>query len=524
MSETIQSLKKTVGDALVPVREEVGRWTEPFRRTAPQREAARLLGKIGIGSLGFGAGAAALMMLRRKNERKLLDEEKAKAQLRVPVFVSTEDESKRKEAAVRPKAVALGLGLLGLGSTAAGIAYANDGKDGKDSANPAARVFNTASGIIPGGQALRDEQERYLDLPGTIRGEHAKSYENVPWFLPGALGVSLVGLGAGYGGVNALGNTMAKWKLKRKKQKAKKLHEDALMGEYRSKLGSVLDEYVTLCERLAPTVKEASMLEWYLALLGTAGVAGGLAGTYHGFQEAKQKHRLSALKKIREMQLAKRRSEELHLVPDYRSLPSPKPVKEKRQDDTEGPDDDMAFHKSADLIRELAKGLWKGTKYLGGKAMQGASSAAGQAAKVPGYLMKEQPLTTATVGGLAAAEGMGRLADHYGSPLGQWKPSTWVFNRFADNQPLTDSNGNPIHGTRRLYSGSPHDYAEMKRSWNPFSERGFGWRFREQKKPRRRVLVTDNDPSITELVQKSNPSISMRRRMNERFYDYEHQR
>lgn len=528
MPERVQSIKQTVTDSVIPVREEAMRWFEPFQKTQPQRDAARILGKIGIGSLGFGAGAAALMMLRRKNEQKLLDEEKAKAQLHVPVFVPVDENRKKKEASAGRKAIAVGLGLLGLGSTAAGIAYANDGKDGKDSANPAARVFNTATGIIPGGQAFRDEQDRYLDLPGTIRGDHAKSYENVPWFAPGVLGVSLLGLGAGYGGINALGNMAAKWKLERKKKKAKKMHEDALMGEYRSKLGSVLDEYVTLCEELAPSVKEASMLEWYLALLGTAGVAGGLAGTYNGFQGAKQKHRLTALKKIREMQLAKRRSEELHLVPDYRPLPPEKadPEKKPERPTDEELDDDITVpqQKSADLIRQLAKGLWRGTKYLGGKTVKGVSGTSRQAAKVPRYLAKEQPLTTATVGGLLAAEGAGRVADHYGSPLGQWKPSQWITNRFMENQPLTDANGNPVWGTRRLYSGDPNDFAEMKWSWNPLSERGFGWRFRKQPRPRRRVLVTDSDPSITELVRKSNPSTSMRRRMNERFYDYDHQR
>lgn len=100
----------------------VGPWVEPFRRTEPQREAARMLGRLGIGSVGFGSMAAALMMARRKNERKLLDEEKAKAMLPIPVYVESDESGYEKSASVRGKAIAAGLGLLGLGTTAAGIA------------------------------------------------------------------------------------------------------------------------------------------------------------------------------------------------------------------------------------------------------------------------------------------------------------------------------------------------------------------------------------------------------------------
>jgi hypothetical protein len=492
----------------------------PFLRTEPQREAARVLGQLGLGTLGFGSTAAAVMMLRRKHEKSLLDEEKAQALLEVPVFVDEQElERNKKSAGVKTKAVAAGLGLLGLGSTGAGVAYSNGRTNGETSANPVSRVFNTATGIVPGGDALREEQARYLDLPGTVRGEHAKNFYDVPWFLPGALGVSLLGLGAGYSGINAIGNAMAKRKLQRRKKKVQKYFEDALRKEAGSELGELLEEFVTLCEASAPSVKEASVLEWYLALLGTAGMAGGLAGTYHGYNGATQKHRLAALKKIRQLQLAKRRSEELSLIP--------KPVPIHASDSksilsNKDSDDDVSMQKSADLVRELAKGLWKGTKYLGGKTVQGVASATPHAAKVPKYLLEKQPLTTATVGTLLAAEGAGRVADHFGSPLGPWKPSNFVFNRFAENQPLTDANGKPIYGTRRLYSADPNDFAEMKWSWNPLSERGFGWRFRKQPRPRRKVIVTNSDPSITELVEKSNPSISMRRRMNERFYDYNH--
>jgi len=508
----------------------VSPWIEPFRRTEPQRDAAHLLGRIGLGSLGFGGTVATLMMIRRANERKLLDEEKAKAQLKVPVYVTGKD-TRRKTASAWTKGVAASLGLLGLGGTAAGLAYANDGTDGKRSANPAARVFNTATGLIPGGQMLREEQDRYLDIPGTIRGEYAKSLTNVPWFVPGAFGVTLLGMGAGYKGVNALGNFMARRRLEQERDRAKKEFEQALDSEAESKLGAALDEFVTACEQCAPSIKEASMLEWYLALLGTAGVLGGITGAYNGYSNSTQKDRLATLNKVREMQLAKRRNEELSLVPqhirfqrgmeDFEEIPHGygRTPYDDDDDDYDYDDDDNPYHglyrKKADLVRTMAKGAWQGGKHLlGGLPRVGRA-----AATVPKYLVKNQPLTTLAAGGLLGAEGMGHIADRYGSPWGRWKPSTWVFNRFADNQPLRDAQGNPVWGTRRLYSADPNDFTEMKWGWNPFSERGFGWRFRREPVPRRRVAVPDT-PSITELVRKSNPSITMRRKMNERFYDY----
>ena len=491
--------------------ETAGRWLAPFRKTEPQREAARMLGRIGLGTLGVGSTAALLMTLRRRNERELLDEEQAKALLPIPVYVR-EDE-KHKTASATTKAIAAGLGTVGLAGTVAGLAYGNDGKNGVDSANPASRLFNTATSLIPGGRALRDEQDRYADLPGTIRGEHAKSFVNVPWFAPGVLGVSLLGLGAGYAGVNAVGNALAKRKLKKRRQQAVRIYEDALRNEQTSKLGAALDAFVTACEELAPSVKEASMLEWYLALLGTAGVAGGMAGTYHGFQGATQKYRLAALKTLRKAQLAKRRTTELSLVPEIHRLPPP-------SSDMNEPEEKDPSAKTADLVRQLAQGLWRGGKSLAkGTARQipGAVRAAG---KIPKYLMKEQPLTTLTAGGVLGAEGLGRLADHYHSPWGQWKPSNWVFNRFAENQPLRDPEGNPVWGTRRLYSADPNDAPDMRWSWNPFSERGFGWRFRKEQNPQRVIPIPEAKPPVTELVKASSPTVAMRRKMNEQFYDY----
>lgn len=517
----MKELLPMIRDRARAVRDHAQSAVAPFQRTAPQREAARVLGRLGLGSLGFGSTAAIAMMLRRKHEKALLDEEKAQALLEVPVFVNEPEKRQGdKSASATAKVVAGGLGLLGLGGTAAGLAYSNGSTEGKTSANPASRVFNTATGIVPFGNALRDEQERYLDLPGTIRGEHAKNFYDVPWFLPGALGVSLLGLGAGYSGINAVGNTLARRKLQRRKKKVEKYFEDALRKSAGSELGMLLDEFVTLCEDLAPSVKEASVLEWYLALLGTAGLAGGMAGTYHGYQGATQKHRLSAMNKIRQLQLAKRRSEELSLIPKIIAVESPeKPETAPKKNEREESDED-SMRKSADLVRNLAKGLWRGTKYLGGKAVQGAGAVGQKARNAGSYVKQNEPYTAMTIGGLAAAEGLGRLADRFGSPLGRWKPSSWVTSRFMENQPLTDARGRPVHGTRRLYSGDPNDFAEMQWSWNPLSERGFGWRFRRQPRARRRVTVPDSDPSITELAARSNPSITMRRRMNERFYDY----
>ena len=501
LTDSLRSIPSAVGQKISP-------WLTPLQKTDQQQEAARIVGQIGLGSLGFGGAAAALMMLRRKNERALLDEEKAKALLPVPIY--TQEETERKQASIKGKSIAAGLGALGLGGTVAGLYYGNDGKDGVEAPNPVSRVFNTATGFMPGGQALREEQQRYLDLPGTIRGEHATSFANVPWFAPGAIGASILGLGAGYAGVNALGDFLAKRKLERKKRYAQKMFEAALQSEQRSKLGTALDEFISVCEASAPSIKEASMLEWYLALLGTAGVAGGMAGAYNGYHGATQSHRLAALKKIRQLQLAKRRSEELSLIP------VPTPISQTADSTNESDE-----QKTADLVKTLAKPLWKGIKGAVKRTTQMVPATARTISKVPQYLMKEQPITTLTAGGLLGAEGLGRIADHYHSPLGQWKPSAWVFNRFADNQPLQDAKGNPIWGTRRLYSRDPNDFAEMKWSWNPLAERGFGWRFRKDQTPRRHVSVPEQNRSIPELVKQSNPSITMRRKMNEQFYDYE---
>ena len=60
----------------------------------------------------------------------------------------------------------------------------------------------------------------------------------------------------------------------------------------------------------------------------------------------------------------------------------------------------------------------------------------------------------------------------------------------------------------------------MRWSWNPLSERGFGWRFRKELNPQRVILAPTAKPSVTELAQASSPTIAMRRKMNEQFYDY----
>jgi hypothetical protein len=459
--------------------------------------------------LGVGGTAALLMTLRRRHERELLDEEQAKALLPIPIYVPSEES--HKSASSVTKAVAAGLGTLGLAGTVAGLAYGNNGVDGVDSANPASRLFNTATGLLPGGRALRDEQERYADLPGTIRGEHAKTFAGIPWFVPGALGVSLLGLGTGYAGVNALGNALARRKLKKRRRQAIRLYDEALRNEQTSKLGTALEAFVTACEELAPSVKQASVLEWYLALLGTAGVAGGMAGTYHGYQGANQKFRLAALKTLRKAQLAKRRSTELSLVPRIHRLPPAGDESQERDDPAE---------KTADLVRQLGGLLWQGGKSLAKGTVRRIPGAARATVKVPKYLATKQPLTTLTAGGILGAEGLGRLADRHNSPWGQWKPSNWGFNRFAENQPLNDAEGNPIWGTRRLYSADPNDYPDMRWSWNPLSDRGFGWRFRKEPTPQRVILAPTVRPSVTELVKASNPSIAMRRKMNEQFYDY----
>jgi len=505
LTSQAQTLTRSLGETS-------GRWLAPFQKTEPQREAMRMLGRAGLGTLGVGSTAALLMMLRRHHERELLDEDKAKALLPVPIYVR--DNEKHKSASAATKGIAAGLGTLGLAGTVAGLAYGNHGENGVDSANPASRLFNTATGLIPGGRALRDEQDRYADLPGTIRGEHAKSFADVPWFAPGVLGVSLLGLGAGYAGVNAIGNALARRKLKKRRQQAIRVYDEALRNEQTSKLGAALEAFVTACEELAPSVKEASVLEWYLALLGTAGVAGGMAGTYHGYQGADQKFRLAALKSLRKAQLAKRRNTELSLVPRIHHLPSPS------SDANVSKDPDEPVEKTADLVRQLGGLLWQGgTSLLKGTARR-IPGAVRTTAKVPKYLAKQQPLTTLTAAGLLGTEGLGRLADHYHSPWGQYKPSTWVFNRFAENQPLNDSQGNPVWGTRRLYSADPNDFPDMRWSWNPLSERGFGWRFRKEPNPQRVILAPEARPTVSELTKASNPSVAMRRRMNEQFYDY----
>ena len=322
---------------------------EPFQRTEAQRDAARALGTLGLTSLGFGGAAALAMSLRRKNERKLLDEQRARALLHVPVYDEASGDKSEKRAffpwntvgrgwkALAPKPLAplvknhwgKGLGILGGGGLAvAGLASEPQVADGQGEANPFRRAWNDASGLashIPGiggvVDGLRDEKTKLTDLAATIRGEHATNFPSVPWFVPGAVATTMLGLGGGYTGVNAITDSLAKRKLTRKKKKAKESLEAALAAEQHSKLGAVMNAFIDACEEAAPSVKEASLVEWYLAALGAAAMSGGMAGAYNGYQEAGQKHRLAALNRIRHLQLAKRRNEDLMLVPEPRSFP-----------------------------------------------------------------------------------------------------------------------------------------------------------------------------------------------------------
>jgi len=540
----IGSLASRAGSALSDTAKKT---IEPFQRTQVQRDAAKALGLLGVTTLGFGGAAALAMSLRRKNERKLLDEQRARALLHVPVY----DETPAEKRAFFPwntvgngwkalKPIHLppivknhwgkGLGILGGGGLAvAGLATEPQNTEGQGDASPFRRVWNDASGLaskIPGVggvvDGLRDEKRKLMDLPATIRGEHAGNIPSVPWFVPGAIATTMLGLGTGYTGVNAITDSLAKHKLARKKKKAKESLEAALAAEQHSKLGAAMNEFIDACEEVAPSIKEASLVEWYLAALGAAAVSGGMAGAYNGYQEAGQKHRLAALNRIRHLQLAKRRNEDLMLVPEPRPFPaSPAPEKE-----------DIKEPKTAGIPVGTLDRILRNVFYHGPK--RAITSAPGLLRKTPGAVRtaikplgtfaKQNPMATTLGVGLGASELGGRVLDYNHLPGGDWKPSEWFMRRFRDHRPLNDAMGNPIHGTHRVFSANPKENPEMQWSWNPLAGlgskggwRGFGWRFRPKPLTHSIVSLPAARPDAMALVKNNtDPAIIARRQLNGR--------
>jgi hypothetical protein len=104
-------------------------------------------------------------------------------------------------------------------------------------------------------------------MAGTLRGGNAAAWYNVPWFWPAAILTAAGGLGTGYYGVNSLSDYLTKRNLRKRREKAQQSLEDAFAMEQSSKLGAVLEEFVNVCEEYAPTIKDASVTEGYLAML-----------------------------------------------------------------------------------------------------------------------------------------------------------------------------------------------------------------------------------------------------------------
>ena len=263
-----------------------------------QRDAFKNIGIAGGVTLGVGGLAGLMMNLRRKHEKRLLDEEAAKATLAVPIYSSPQKGKKKKAASVGDFVEALHIpGAKSVYDTVSGIP---------------GYLYNAGKSAIEFGNT---EKDHLLNFTDTLKGSNAKSYGQVPWFWPLALGGSMAGLAAGYHGVNSISDAWSRRKLKKKRDEAKRMVEEALRAEQNSKLGSALEEFVSAADAVMPQTKEASLLQAYLAMmLTTAGLGAGL-GAYNGYRTATQAQRLGALNKVRAAQLANRRREDLMLVP-----------------------------------------------------------------------------------------------------------------------------------------------------------------------------------------------------------------
>ena len=479
----------------------------PFHKTPVQRDAARLVAALGLGSTLFGGGAALALNARRANERKLLDEETAKAVL--PVHIYNKPKEKKKEASAASIAAKAALPVIGVGGIAAGIAKANHDRSkipADAPAKPTAGFLTRLINTLPGGKSLAKESQRITDLPGTIRGEYAENPLMVPWAIPAGVGLGMGGLLTGYMGVNAVGDALAKRRLKKKRDKAKLMLEDALTNEQQSKMGAALEEFVTTADEIVPQMKEAflggfSPTEGYLSLLGLGMVGGAGLGAYRGYSEASQKHRLSALKQIRNLQLAKRRREELTLVPDNEDSPSSDVTLPNASED-----DSV---KAAGLDRLLLAGLKQFPRMgrAGLNAIKTSPKPIMKGLRAAGGAMKSNPVSTGLIGGGVAAEGLGAVLDsNHSSFLGDrwWRPSNLVMDRFRERKPMIDADGNPIYGTHRTWNITPGETRQREWSSNPFAGmgnaktwwpsdllrnwEGFGYRFRKDNTPMHQVV------------------------------------
>jgi hypothetical protein len=446
---TLSDITKPIGNVFKPVTAAVNsRWSA---LNPSQQEAIQNILWAGGGAAAVGGTLGLLSTVYRKHRNKLLNESVPRAALEYPVI---DDPSKSAGFADRfSSSMSGGLrGSMDIGSGLGSIALDAMGS---------------------GGQAIRDEQARVLDPIGTIVGNHAKNWWNVPWAIPATVGALGLGSIGAYKGVRSLVRSHDKASLDRRKRKAKQKFMDALVEEQQSKLGSVLDDYIDAVVEAAPSIKEASALELYLAGLGLAGLGGGIYGFSRSYGPSKKKSDREALEQVRALQEAKYRFETPEIIPDYRLLED---------------------KKKAPVISDKAASFFP---TLGNTPM------------------KKEALIPLVLGGLAAAEGIGAAIQNlapggtdpskYMNDAGWWASylrPTQIASRIMGMKanPITDSKGRNYYGTWARNSTDPNRTSNLtwkgpisgitwdKDRWTPdFSKmethfRDGGWDFWEKPK------------------------------------------
>jgi len=157
--------------------------------------------------------------------------------------------------------------------------------------------------------------------PAAPPGNAASAVTEYPFALPLGLATLIGAGGLGYMGARGLMNFGRKRRLRRQRDRAKQRFLETLASERETKLSSAIDAFVSACEEKV-SVKEASAVNTFLALLGTAGVLGGGLGLFNGLKsERGDLQRIRALREARKRQLAMQEEFEPRVDPDLSFLP-----------------------------------------------------------------------------------------------------------------------------------------------------------------------------------------------------------
>jgi hypothetical protein len=157
--------------------------------------------------------------------------------------------------------------------------------------------------------------------PSAPPGSAANAVMEYPFAMPLGLATLIGAGGLGYMGVRGLMNFGRKRRLRRQRDQAKKRFLETLASERETKLSSAIDTFISACEEKV-NIKEASAVNTFLALLGTAGVLGGGLGLFNGLKsERGDLQKIRALREARKRQLAMQEEFEPRVDPDLSFLP-----------------------------------------------------------------------------------------------------------------------------------------------------------------------------------------------------------